>query len=449
MNQINHNYDVNSSLWQGNQNVIYRKSINKNESFDVAIIGAGFSGLWSAFHLKQFQPNLKIAVFEKEYVGFGASGRNGGWASAEYPTSSNRLIKENGLESYKNLRTAITKSIDEIGQIAKSNNWQIDYAKGGALVFARGNAQLSRISKDIDDEHQLLNRSQTTELLNIPSALGSIFTPHCAALNPFKLVRTLADHLEKNGVIIYEQSNVSEIKDKQVAVNGFKVDCIFSIRATEAFTPRRWMGNRQIPIYSLMVATEPLSSEVIKQIRNAQRATFQEACHLITYAQITADNRLAIGGRGVRYKLFSRLSERSEIDNRMHSALERRARSWFPQISDAKFEYRWGGAVALTRRWQAYLNFDQAASRAEIGGYVGDGVTLSYLVAKTLAEKMSKLKTANLPFVDQRIGKWEPEPIRYLAVNAGFKATVLADYEEKITKRPSLLAAIIDPLINR
>ena len=440
---------MNSSLWQGKQNITYRKSISKNDSFDVVIIGAGFSGLWSAFHLKQFQPNLKIAVLEKEYVGFGASGRNGGWASAEYPTSSNRLIKENGLESYKNLRTAITKSIDEIGEIAKSNNWQIDYAKGGALVFARGNAQLSRISKEIDEEHQLLNKSQTTELLNIPSALGSVFTPHCAALNPFKLVRALADHLEKLGVMIYEQSSVSEIRDKQVEVNGFNVNCTFSIRATEAFTLRKWMGNRQIPIYSLMVATEPLSNEVIKEIRNTQRATFQEACHLITYAQITSDNRLALGGRGVRYKLFSRLSERSEIDNRMHSALERRARSWFPQIANTKFEYRWGGAVALTRRWQAYLNFDHTTGRAEIGGYVGDGVTLSYLVAKTLAEKMSNVKTANLPFIDQGIGRWEPEPIRYLAVNAGFKATVLADYEEKITKRPSLLAAIIDPLINR
>jgi glycine/D-amino acid oxidase-like deaminating enzyme len=440
---------VNSSLWQGKQNIDYRKPISKNDSFDVVIIGAGFSGLWSAFHLKQFQPNLKIAVLEKEYVGFGASGRNGGWASAEYPTSSNRLIKENGLESYKNLRTAITKSIDEIGEIAKSNNWQIDYAKGGALVFARGNAQLSRISKEIDEEHQLLNKSQTTDLLNIPSALGSVFTPHCAALNPFKLVRALADHLEKLGVMIYEQSSVSEIRDKQVEVNGFNVNCTFSIRATEAFTPRKWMGNRQIPIYSLMVATEPLSNEVVKEIRNTQRATFQEACHLITYAQITGDNRLALGGRGVRYKLFSRLSERSEIDNRMHSALEKRARSWFPQITDAKFEYRWGGAVALTRRWQAYLNFDQATGRAEIGGYVGDGVTLSYLVAKTLAEKMSNIKTANLPFIDQGIGRWEPEPIRYLAVNAGFKATVLADYEEKITNRPSLLASIIDPLINR
>jgi glycine/D-amino acid oxidase-like deaminating enzyme len=440
---------VNSSLWQGKQNIDYRKPISKNDSFDVVVIGAGFSGLWSAFHLKQFQPNLKIAVLEKEYVGFGASGRNGGWASAEYPTSSNRLIKENGLESYKNLRTAITKSIDEIGEIAKSNNWQIDYAKGGALVFARGNAQLSRISKEIDEEHQLLNKSQTTDLLNIPSALGSVFTPHCAALNPFKLVRALADHLEKLGVMIYEQSSVSEIRDKQVEVNGFNVNCTFSIRATEAFTPRKWMGNRQIPIYSLMVATEPLSNEVVKEIRNTQRATFQEACHLITYAQITGDNRLALGGRGVRYKLFSRLSERSEIDNRMHSALEKRARSWFPQITDAKFEYRWGGAVALTRRWQAYLNFDQATGRAEIGGYVGDGVTLSYLVAKTLAEKMSNIKTANLPFIDQGIGRWEPEPIRYLAVNAGFKATVLADYEEKITNRPSLLASIIDPLINR
>ena len=440
---------MNSSLWQGKQNINYRKPISKNDSFDVVIIGAGFSGLWSAFHLKQFQPNLKIAVLEKEYVGFGASGRNGGWASAEYPTSSNRLIKENGLESYKNLRTAITKSIDEIGEIAKSNNWQIDYAKGGALVFARGNAQLSRISKEIDEEHQLLNKSQTTDLLNIPSALGSVFTPHCAALNPFKLVRALADHLEKLGVMIYEQSSVSEIRDKQVEVNGFNVNCTFSIRATEAFTPRKWMGNRQIPIYSLMVATEQLSNEVIKEIRNTQRATFQEACHLITYAQITGDNRLALGGRGVRYKLFSRLSERSEIDNRMHSALERRARSWFPQITNAKFEYRWGGAVALTRRWQAYLNFDQATGRAEIGGYVGDGVTLSYLVAKTLAEKMSNIKTANLPFIDQGIGRWEPEPIRYLAVNAGFKATVMADYEEKITNRPSLLASIIDPLINR
>ena len=440
---------MNTSLWQGKQNITYRKSISKNDSFDVAIIGAGFSGLWSAFHLKQFQPNLKIAIFEKEYVGFGASGRNGGWASAEYPTSSNRLIKENSLESYKNLRSAITTSIDEIGEIAKSNDWEIDYAKGGSLVFARGSAQLSRISKEIDDEHQLLNKSQTTELLNIPSALGSVFTPHCAALNPFKLVRALADHLEKLGVMIYEQSSVSEIRDKQVEVNSFNVNCTFSIRATEAFTPRKWMGNRQIPIYSLMVATEQLSSEVIKEIRNTQRATFQEACHLITYAQITSDNRLALGGRGVRYKLFSRLSERSEIDNRMHSALEKRARSWFPQITDAKFEYRWGGAVALTRRWQAYLNFDQATGRAEIGGYVGDGVTLSYLVAKTLAEKMSNIKTANLPFIDQGIGRWEPEPIRYLAVNAGFKATVLADYEEKITNRPSLLASIIDPLINR
>ena len=140
-----------------------------------------------------------------------------------------------------------------------------------------------------------------------------------------------------------------------------------------------------------MVATEPLSSEVIKEIRNTQRATFQEACHLITYAQITGDNRLALGGRGVRYKLYSRLSERSEIDNRMHSALEKRAKSWFPQIANTRFEYRWGGAVALTRRWQAYLNFDHTTGRAEIGGYVGDGVTLSYLVAKTLAEKMSNI----------------------------------------------------------
>ena len=440
---------MNNSLWKKGQSINCRPALSGSKSFDVAIIGAGFSGLWSAYHLKQLQPELKIAIFEKEYVGFGASGRNGGWASAEYPTSSKRLIKEHGIESYKALRDAITKSIDEIGQIAKQNNWQIDYAKGGSLVFARNKAQLSRISIELDNEHTFLNKSQTQELINIPSALGAVYTPHCAALNPFELARSLGSYLEGIGVEIYEKSAVTKILDKKLEVNGYEITCPISIRATEAFTPRSWMGNRQIPIYSLMVATEPLPSDVITQIRNNHRATFQEACHLITYAQITGDNRLAIGGRGVRYKLFSRLSERSEIDNRMHSALERRAKSWFPQISQAKFEYRWGGAVALTRRWQAYLNFDRASGRAEIGGYVGDGVTLSYLVAKTLATQISNLKTQALPFIDQKIGRWEPEPIRYLAVNAGFKATVMADFEEKITNRPSLLAAIIDPLINR
>jgi glycine/D-amino acid oxidase-like deaminating enzyme len=347
------------------------------------------------------------------------------------------------------LRTALINSIDEIGQIASLNKWQIDYAKGGSLLFATNKPQLTRISTEIDDEHQLFSKAQVKELVNIPAALGAVFTPHCAALNPFLLCQSLAAHLEKLGVEIFENSQVSKVEKGQIVVNDFKVKSEISIRATEAFTPRAWQENKQIPIYSLMVATEPLSNELMAEVKNSSRATLQQACHLITYAQFTGDNRLALGGRGVRYKLFSRLSERSEIDNRMHSALERRARAWFPQLADTKFEYRWGGPVALTRRWQAYLNFDRNSGIAQIGGYVGDGVTLSYLVAKTLAQSISNKPTPNLAFIDQKIGKWEIEPIRYFAVNAGFKATVAADYEEKITKRPSLLAAIIDPLINR
>jgi glycine/D-amino acid oxidase-like deaminating enzyme len=440
---------VNASLWRGNSEITFRAPVSKNLAFDVAIIGGGLSGLWCAYHLKQLQPEVKIAIFESEYVGFGASGRNGGWASAEYPTSGKGIIKEHGLDSYQQLRNSLINSISEIGQIARDNNWQIDYAKGGALVFATNPAQLSRIGSVIDNEHKLLSKFQVLNLVNIPSALGGVFTPHCAALNPFQLCQQLAKYLEKTGVLIFEKSKVSSIAMSEIIVYGFKIKADISILATEAFTPRRWQSNKQIPIYSLMVATEPLSKAVISDIKNSTRVTLREACHLITYAQFTGDNRLALGGRGVRYKLFSRLSERSESNNRMHCALERRARAWFPQLADCKFEYRWGGPVALTRRWQAYLNFDRQTGMAKIGGYVGNGVTLSYLVAKTLAQKISNCTTPNLPFIDQKIGKWEVEPIRYLAVNAGFKATVAADHEEKITKRPSLLAAIIDPLINR
>lgn len=440
---------MNRSLWRGVEQITARKKITSNKTFDVAIVGGGFSGLWSAYHLKQIQPALSIAIFEQNYVGFGASGRNGGWASAEYPTSSTRLIKEHGLQVYQNLRKCLIESIDEIGLIAKTHNWSIEYAKGGSLVFATNNAQLSRICQEIDNEHNFLNSNEVKQLLNVKNIMGGLFTPHCAALNPFKLTRALAEHLEHLGVQIFENSRVEEIHDKKIQVNGFDIDCQISIRATEAFTSRKWMKNQQIPIYSLMVATEPLTADQLMQIRNMQRATFQEACHLITYAQITGDNRLAIGGRGVRYKLFSRLSQRSEIDNRMHSALERRALRWFPQLEGINFEYRWGGPVALTRKWQSYLNFDRSSGRAAIGGYVGDGVTLSYLAGKTLAQKINNIKTLNLPFVNQKIGKWEPEPIRYLAVNAGFKATVVADIEERMTNRPSLIANMVDPLINR
>jgi glycine/D-amino acid oxidase-like deaminating enzyme len=440
---------MNRSLWRNQGSITARDCVKAANSFDVAIIGGGFSGLWSAYHLKQLQPSLKIAIFEQKYVGYGASGRNGGWASAEYPTSNSRLIKEHGVQTYKNLRKSLIESIDEIGQIAKSNAWQIEYAKGGALVFATNKAQLTRISSEIDDEHKFLTKDQASELLNVANIKGGIYTPHCAALNPFNLTQSLAKYLESIGVKIFEESKVEEISDKSLLVNGHRIGCQISIRATEAFTARKWIANQQIPIYSLMIATERLSSEILTQIRNSQRATFQEACNLITYAQITGDNRLAIGGRGSRYKLFSHLSERSETDVRMHSALEKRAVKWFPQLQSVNFEYRWGGPIALTRRWQSYLNYNPITGQAAIGGYVGDGVTLSYLVAKTLAQIIDGQKTPDLPFVNQRIGRWEPEPIRYLAVNAGFKATVVADFEERITGRPSLIAAVVDPLINR
>jgi glycine/D-amino acid oxidase-like deaminating enzyme len=440
---------MNRSLWRNQGSITARDCVKAANSFDVAIIGGGFSGLWSAYHLKQLQPSLKIAIFEQKYVGYGASGRNGGWASAEYPTSNSRLIKEHGVQTYKNLRKSLIESIDEIGQIAKSNAWHIEYAKGGALVFATNKAQLTRISSEIDDEHKFLTKDQASELLNVANIKGGIYTPHCAALNPFNLTQSLAKYLESIGVKIFEESKVEEISDKALLVNGHRIGCQISIRATEAFTARKWIANQQIPIYSLMIATERLPSEILTQIRNSQRATFQEACNLITYAQITGDNRLAIGGRGSRYKLFSHLSERSETDVRMHSALEKRAVKWFPQLQSVNFEYRWGGPIALTRRWQSYINYNPITGQAAIGGYVGDGVTLSYLVAKTLAQIIDGQKTPDLPFVNQRIGRWEPEPIRYLAVNAGFKATVVADFEERITGRPSLIAAVVDPLINR
>ena len=414
--------------------------------YDVAIIGGGFSGLWSAYHLKRLNPALKIAIFEAETLGFGASGRNGGWASSEYPVHKETLKERIGSSRTAQLFDSLNDSIDEIGEFSK-NYEGIGFVKSGSLYFARNQAQLRRLATKADRNNSLLNADQVKNLLNVEGVLAGLFNPNCATIHPFNLLKALATHLGNLRVSIFENSWANPVAGG-VLVNSQMVQAPVVIQATEAFgTPRREF----IPLYSLMVATEPLAQSIWDEIGNSNRFTFAENSHMINYAQRTIDNRIAIGGRGATYPFRSRLQSSKESTEKVHETIRALIKSWFPVLRDVKFTHSWGGPVAVTRNWEPYVQWNPRHGFGSLGGYAGDGVTMSYLAGKILSEEILDVgsELRELHFVNQRIRKWEPEPIRYLGVNALIKLSGIADIEERITGRASYLNRVIEPLILR
>ncbi len=412
--------------------------------WDVLIVGGGFSGLWSAHHLITADPTLKIAILEKEKVGSGASGRNGGWASALYPASDKTLLTRFSKSDVDALHCHLRNSIDEIGDFVRNQGFDCGFQKGGMLLIARNGGQLRRLESDSDK--QLLNHEETGSRVTMSNALGAAFSPDCAVLNPAELVVGLANSLQARGVAIFENTFATISRRRKVSVAGKAVKAKFVIRAIEAYHEAT---RDQIPIYSLMIATERLPPSVFDEIGIRNRETFAEASHLVTYAQRTSDNRLAIGGRGAPYTWGSQRNDKSELDAKDHHRLKVMAREWFPVLNDFEFTHEWGGAVGVTRDWAPYVR--TVKGYGELGGYAGDGVTLSYLAAGAMADLITVRSTvrAALPFVQWKNPRWEWEPLRWLAVNGVIRVSAMADREEKITGRPSRMMKIIAPLTGR
>ena len=432
-----------ASVWWSSANHPTFTPGELHRDWDVIIIGGGFSGMWTAHHLLNSAPDLKIAILEAQQVGSGASGRNGGWASALYPVDDEMLLQHVTSQSIKNLHTELEKSIDEIGQFAKNSEDSIAFTKSGSLTVARSEAQFTRIKQGLLPRESVLNQNQTLGRIRMSKAIGSSFNPDCATINPTQLVVALAKSLAKRGVHIFENTFADVSTQGNISVKGKNIESKYVVRAIEAYHEK---NREQIPIYSLMIATEPLPEEFWTKYGLKERETFHENRHLVTYAQRTSDNRLAMGGRGAPYKWGSARSNKSEQHAKIHKKLRETAIEWFPDLRNYEFTHAWGGAVAIKRDWAPYLNWD--GHFGSFGGYVGDGVTLSYLAANSMAYLILDKKTirATLPYVGWKSAKWEPEPLRWLGVNLGIKLSAIADIEERITKRPSFVGKLIEKL---
>ena len=425
-----------------------RPSLPGDTETDVAIVGGGFTGLWTALYLRRLDPTMRVTVVEAEFAGFGASGRNGGWCSALLPMSLDAMAKRAGRDEAVAMQRAMFATVDEVGRAAEDEGIDCHFAKGGYLHLATNPAHTSRLHDELaearrfdlgEEELRWLDRAEAAERVRAEGLLGALYTPHCAAIHPARLARGLATAVERRGGVVHEGTRAKVIEPGRVVTDHGVLRADVVVRATEGFTATLKGEKRTlVPLYSLMIATEPLPEEAWDAIGLRRRETFNDARHLIIYGQRTADGRLAFGGRGAPYHFGSAVRPSYDHDTHTHEALARTLRTLFPVIGDAAVTHTWGGPLGVARDWSCSVGLDREKGLAWAGGYVGDGVATTNLAGRTLADLIIGRHTdlTRLLWVGHRSRRWEPEPLRWLGIRAGLRLPSAADRTETRTGRP-------------
>ncbi|HPY26239.1 MAG TPA: FAD-dependent oxidoreductase, partial [Mycobacterium sp.] len=287
-----------------------RLALPGDRDADICIVGAGYTGLWTAYYLRQMDPALRITVLEARFAGFGASGRNGGWLSGLPPGHRGLLAAEHGRDSVVTWQRLLNEAVDEVIDVAGREGIDADLVKGGNVEIARTPAQAKRLRHEVDEDRrwgvegvQMLTAAETEARIRVDSPVLGAFNPQCARVQPAKLARGLADVVERLGVKIYEQTPVTEIAPGRAEPPRGVLRAPVILRATEGFTARmRGLRRRWLPMNSAMIATEPLPPEVWENIGWGGCETLGDLAHGFFYAQRTADDRIALGGRAVPYR---------------------------------------------------------------------------------------------------------------------------------------------------
>jgi len=397
---------------------------------------------------------------EAEVAGFGASGRNGGWCSGLYPVTLTTLAGEHGRDQAVRQYRAGHDSVAEVGRVLAAEGIDAGWAHGGTVSLARSRPQLARARAEIaearafgfgEDDLALLGEAEARARLAATEVRGAVYSPHCAALHPAKLVRGLAERVARTAPI-YERTRALGIEPGRVRTEHGDLRAEVVIRATEGFTPSLQGERRTVaPVYSLMVATDPLPEQTWAGLGLAGRETFADLRHLIVYGQRTADGRIAFGGRGAPYHLGSRIRPGYDHVPAVFAALRHTLTELLPQLGKISISHAWGGPLGVPRDWHPSVGLDRATGLGWAGGYVGDGVATSNLAGRTLADLIlgrdSDLTT--LPWVQHRSPRWEVEPLRWIGANLGLRAMTWADHREARDGGTSRLAGMVNRMMGR
>ncbi len=405
-----------------------RPALARSADVDVAILGAGFSGLWTAYYLLRHEPALRVAVVDKQIAGFGASGRNGGWCSPNFPLSAGVLQKRFGAVAARNLLLAMRDSVDEVGRVCNEEQIDARFHKGGVLTLARGQHQLPGLRSTyaaherlgLADRYQMLSGEEAAERIRVTNVHGGLFTRDGASLHPARLVRGLARAVEARGGVIYEQTPVTEFKPGSLVTPGGELRAQRAIvLAGEAYLTRFPRLHRTLlPVYSLISLTEPLTAGQWSQIGWKGGESVSSTRNTVVYLTKTADGRVLFGSRGAPYAFGSKITDQQDTHDATVKMIQHSLVEWFPALAGIGFTHAWGGPVAMPRDWMPAVRFDPSTRIGAIMGYTGQGVSTSNLAGRLLAGLINGQQTGleTLPLAQRRSPNWEMEPLRWLVV---------------------------------
>ena len=427
---------------------------------DVAIVGAGYTGLWTAYYLKQAKPELRIVIIEQRHVGYGASGRNGGWLTNAITGGRGQYVKSHGRDAAERFQRAMNDTVDEVIRVAAAEGIDADIKKGGEFNVAYTPAQEARIRGFAAAEQawkstdlQLLEASEAKAKINVVNTRAAVWHPHSARIQPAKLAKGLADTVERMGVEIYENTRAEEITPHRVRTTHGTVSADYIVRATEGFTAGlKGLKRLWLPMNSSLIATEPLAQSVWDELNWSQGEVLGDFAHVYMYAQRTADDRIAIGGRGVPYKFGSKTDLDGNTPEETAKTLSEILHRFFPATRGAAIDHVWSGVLGVPRDWAATVGLDRETGIAWGGGYVGTGVTTTNLSGRTITDLIlgNKSELTSLPWVNHKVRKWEPEPLRWLATKGLYAAYGMADRAElNGREKTSPIAHIADVVTGR
>lgn len=439
------------SLWmnQLDDPLEARPSLEESLEVDVAIVGAGYTGLWTAYYLKRRAPQLRVAIVEAETAGFGASGRNGGWLMGN-------LLGEDGLlaglppERRRAGYDLLHGIPDEVARVLQEEGIDCDYRKGGVLYCAARYPEQERrlraylhdlYAEGLDEsDYRWLTPQELDQQLRIPGSYGAIHSPHCATIQPARLARGLARAVERLGVRLFEKSRVLHWQRGLLRTERGELRAEWIVPAVEGYAASLPpLGHYQLPVQSLLVATEPLPSSVWAEIGLERGQAFSEFSRQVTYGQRTADDRLAFGARG-GYRFGGKLRSDFSLDDEEVGLRRYLFGELFPLLKDARISHTWGGNLGMARRFRPHMLLDHASGIALSGGYGGEGVGASNLGGRTLAALIlgEDSELLRQPWVlGERpldsLARWEPEPCRWLGYNAIIRSFV---HEDRVLADP-------------
>lgn len=433
-----------------------RAPLDGDRDADVCIVGAGFTGLWTAYELRRAAPDLEVVVLESRYAGFGASGRNGGWILGEIAGPRSRWMDRGGESGARAMGGAIEDAVGEIEAVVEREGIECGLRRGGVLTLACSEPQMRRLRRKLDESlgerGQLLDAEQAFARVHAASVRGGLYSPHCASVQPAKLVRGLATAVERAGGLLFESTPVTRIEAGVATTPVGRVRAGIVVRATEGYTAQlRGLRRTLLPMNSSMIVTEPLEEARWSQIGWARAETVRDGAHRFVYLQRTTDDRIAIGGRGVPYRFGSRTDREVPVPAQTVSELRSRLLALFPSLCDVDVEAAWHGVLGVARDWMPAVGVDRRRQLAWAGGYVGEGLAAANLAGRTLRDLLLNRDSelTEMPWVRPFTRRWPPEPLRFLGALGVYALYRRADEREMRSDRPSSLGRAADLIAGR